>query len=106
MYADKMTDSMSYAIKETYRRREIQDKYNKEHNIIPHTIIKEIRDVVSNNVVIKEDKKAKMSKKEALDLMLNIENEMKQAASNLDFERAMELRDALFELKSEYNEKI
>ena len=101
MYADKISEAMDIAISETTRRREIQNKYNKEHNIIPRTIIKEIRDVVSNideNTGIVEEK---MSKKEKQNLIINIENEMKEAAKNLDFERAMELRDILFELKGD-----
>ncbi len=99
MYADTISEAMDKAIKETARRREIQDKYNKEHNIIPKTIIKEIRDVISNN----DEKldKPKMSASEKRELMIKIENEMKEAAKQLDFERAVELRDILFELKSE-----
>ncbi|MDY3801209.1 MAG: excinuclease ABC subunit UvrB [Bacilli bacterium] len=101
MYADKISEAMDIAISETSRRREIQNKYNKEHNIIPKTIIKEIRDVVSNiddNTGLVEEK---MSKKEKQNLIITIENEMKEAAKNLDFERAMELRDILFELKGD-----
>ena len=101
MYADKISEAMDIAISETSRRREIQNKYNKEHNIIPKTIIKEIRDVVTNiddNTGLVEEK---MSKKEKQNLIINIENEMKEAAKNLDFERAMELRDILFELKGD-----
>ena len=100
MYADTISESMDKAIKETNRRREIQKRYNEEHNIVPKTIIKEIRDVISNNDT-KEVKQEKMSKKERNDLIIKVEQEMKEAANNLDFERAMELRDILFELKSE-----
>lgn len=100
MYADKVTDSMDHAIKETARRRHIQEEYNKEHNITPTTIKKEIREVISN-IDTTKDKKIKMSKKEKERNIENIEIEMKEAAKNLDFERAMELRDILFELKSE-----
>lgn len=99
MYADKMTDSMAYAIKETKRRREIQEKYNQEHNITPKTIIKEIREAISN-VDETKDKKVKLTKKEQALNITKVEQEMKEAAKNLDFERAMELRDILFELKS------
>lgn len=98
MYADKMTDSMQEAITETERRRSIQDKYNKEHGIIPKTIIKEIRDVISN---IDQTKKEKTSKKDMHIDIVKLEEEMRKAASELDFERAMELRDILLELKSE-----
>ena len=100
MYADTISDSMKTAIEETERRRNIQQKYNAEHNIIPKTIIKEIREVVSNTKET-EEKEIKMSKQEKQNLMIKIENEMKEAAKNMDFERAMELRDILFELKSE-----
>ena len=101
MYADIMSDSMRAAISETERRRSIQEAYNKEHGITPKTIVKEIRDVVTNNTKTPEKKEEKMSKREKEELMINIEKEMKEAAKNLDFERAMELRDALFEMKSE-----
>ena len=101
MYADIMSDSMKAAISETERRRSIQEAYNKEHGITPKTIVKEIRDVVTNNTKTPEKKEEKMSKREKEELMINIEREMKEAAKNLDFERAMELRDALFEMKSE-----
>lgn len=99
MYADTVSEAMENAIKETKRRREIQEEYNKVHGIIPKTISKEIKEVVSNNI---EDKKNndKMSKKDKTILISDIEIEMKEAAKNLDFERAMELRDILFELKA------
>ncbi len=99
MYGDKITDSMQHAINETARRRLIQEEYNKEHNITPKTIQKEIRDVISN-IDTSKDKKIKMSKKEQKIHIENLEQEMKEAAKNLDFERAMELRDILFELKT------
>lgn len=101
MYADSISDSMDVAIKETNRRRKIQEEYNKEHGIIPKTIIKEISEIVSNEVEEENKKTEKMSKQDKLKLMIKVENEMKEAAKNLDFERAMELRDILFELKSE-----
>ena len=96
MYADEISESMDEAIKETKRRREIQEKYNKEHGIIPKTIIKDIKDVISNEI---KPKKEKISKKDKMAMMSSIEEEMKEAAKNLDFERAMELRDILFEMK-------
>lgn len=101
MYADKISEAMENAIKETERRRTIQMEYNKEHNIIPKTIIKEIRDLISNNKEIEEKAPAKMSRQEKMNLIDQIEKEMKEAASNLQFERATELRDILFELKEE-----
>lgn len=102
MYADTLSEAMELSIKETERRRKIQEEYNKQHNITPKTIQKEIKEVVTN---IADDKNAKtkekMSKKEKENLMVRIEKEMKEAAKNLDFERAMELRNILFEMKSE-----
>ena len=99
MYADVISDSMALAIKETERRRKIQEEYNKKHNIVPKTIQKEIRELITNNSEVKEVKEEKMSKKDKQKIMETIENEMKEAAKNLDFERAMELRDILFEMK-------
>ena len=102
MYGDKITDSMKAAIEETARRRAIQEKYNEEHGITPQTISKEIREVISNIDTVKGSKKTKKpTKKEQALLIDNIEQEMREAAKNLDFERAMELRDILFELKSQ-----
>ncbi|MBE6152198.1 MAG: excinuclease ABC subunit UvrB [Firmicutes bacterium] len=103
MYADQISDSMKYAISETERRRSIQESYNKIHNIVPKTIIKDIHETISNSTEIENKTSEKMNKQELNTLIMNIELEMKQAAANLDFERAMELRDALFELKSDKN---
>ena len=75
-------------------------KYNEEHHITPTTIQKEIKDVITNEIKEKTAKK-KITKKEKEKMLNDIESEMKQAAKNLDFERAMELRDILFEMKSE-----
>lgn len=99
MYADKISEAMDKSIRETERRREIQNKYNQEHGIVPKTIIKSIKEVVSNEIEEKVDD-VKLSKKEKEDMLIRIENEMKEAAKNMDFERAMELRDILYELKS------
>ena len=103
MYADKITDSMDKAIKETMRRRTIQEEYNKEHGITPQTIKKEIRDLISNVEENKETQTTpkKKDKKELMKMIDEIEESMREAAKELDFERAMQLRDALFELKSE-----
>lgn len=102
MYADKMTDSMNNAITETKRRRKIQEEYNKENNITPMTIEKEIREVISNvdnsTSTKKGKKKSPADKKKDYE---QIEKAMKEAAKNLDFERAMELRDILFEMKNQ-----
>lgn len=107
MYADKITDSMRVALDETERRRKIQIEYNEKHGITPTTIKKEIRDLISAEVEIKDDKTyekagtVKLTKKEREDLKSKLERDMKEAAKNLDFETATELRDALFELEAE-----
>lgn len=98
MYADRITDSMKIAIEETKRRRKIQEEYNINNNIIPKTINKEIRELITNDEIY-EVKKKNISKK---DMKLNIEKlekEMRAAAAKLDFERAMQLRDVIFSLK-------
>lgn len=97
MYADKITDSMKTAIDETARRRKIQEEYNRIHNIVPTTIVKKITDTISNT---DDSPKESKIKKEATPSIEVLEKEMKEAAKNLDFERAMELRDIIFELKS------
>ncbi|ARQ06366.1 excinuclease ABC subunit UvrB [Macrococcoides canis] len=104
MYADKITDSMQFAIDETSRRRSIQEAYNEKHGITPTTINKKIRDVISATIETEEVKpvqKKKLTKKERARTIEQLEHEMKEAAKALDFERATELRDALFELKAE-----
>ena len=106
MYADKMTDSMKKAIEETNRRRSIQEEYNKEHNIIPKTIIKEIKE--PETLVLKENlldnyksKNKKLAKKSLEELINSLTKDMKEAAKNLDFEQAANLRDMILELKAE-----
>ncbi len=101
MYADTISDSMNEAITETERRRNIQEEYNKVHNIVPKTIIKEIPEVVSNEIEVKPKKEKKLTKEEKLSMIEELTKEMKEAAGNLDFERAMQLRDIIFELESE-----
>ncbi|OLN24000.1 excinuclease ABC subunit B [Domibacillus antri] len=108
MYADKMTESMKKAIDETKRRRAIQKEYNEKHGITPMTIQKDIRDVIRATQAAEETETntskttgKKMTAKERNKLIISLESEMKEAAKALDFERAAELRDALFELKSE-----
>ena len=101
MYADTISDSMNEAITETERRRNIQEEYNKVHNIVPKTIIKEIPEVVSNEIEVKPKKEKKLTKEEKLSMIEDLTKEMKEAAGNLDFERAMQLRDIIFELESE-----
>lgn len=105
MYADVMTDSMRNAIEETNRRREIQEAYNEEHGITPTTIKKAVRDLIAvskavaeTEVKLKKDPES-MSKKELKDLISQLEKQMRQAAADLDFEQAAELRDKMIELK-------
>lgn len=109
MYADHVTDSMKKAIDETKRRRALQMAYNEEHGIKPQTIIKKIPDVIRATQVAEEEesyvtkatKGKKLTKAEREQLVASLEVEMKEAAKALDFERAAELRDTIFELKVE-----
>ncbi|MEK4285508.1 MULTISPECIES: excinuclease ABC subunit UvrB [Ureibacillus] len=109
MYADTITDSMRKAIEETKRRRSIQEAYNKEHGITPKTIRKEIPELiratqtaeVEEKYITKVTKGKKLTKSELDKLIASLEQEMKEAAKALDFERAAELRDTIFELKAE-----
>ena len=101
MYANLISDAMRTAIDETKRRREIQIKYNKEHNIVPKTIKKKIMDVVTVNDEVEEKTRKRTIKdvKETEKIIKGLEEEMQKAAKELDFERAMELRDIIFEMK-------
>ncbi|WP_342552999.1 excinuclease ABC subunit UvrB [Paenibacillus sp. FSL R7-0652] len=107
LYGDKVTDSMDKAMKETERRRSIQMEYNEKHGITPQTIRKKVRDVIEATKVAESKNEyltgaaEKMSKKERQSLIQRLEAEMKDAAKNLQFERAAELRDALLELRAE-----
>ncbi len=106
MYADKITDSMKYAIDETNRRRSIQVKYNEDHNITPKGIVKAIRDVIEATVAADEveayqvDRIKAMNKKELAEYISQLEEEMFAASRTLQFERAAELRDMVVELKT------
>ena len=104
MYGDHISKAMRYTIDETSRRRTVQDKYNKEHGIVPHTIVKPIRDVIEATKAYTGDGKIKkpeeMTGREMKEAIKNLEKEMKEAAANLEFERAAELRDMLFDLRS------
>lgn len=104
MYADTITGSMDRAIKETERRRKIQMDYNKEHGIVPKTIKKEVRDVIGNIMVAEEAEAYEvdstgLSEKEKAKLIKEYTAEMKDAAKNLQFERAAELRDMIKKLE-------
>lgn len=107
MYGDSITESMDRAIKETERRRSIQIAYNEKHGITPQTIRKKVRDVIEATKVAESkndyltDVKGKMSKRDREAMIGRLEAEMKEAAKNLQFERAAELRDAILELRAE-----
>ena len=106
MYADKVTDSMQRAMDETSRRRSIQEQYNEEHGIVPKTIIKEIRDLISISKVADDTESYdatsfdELSKSERKELIAKMEDEMREAAKTLDFETAATLRDTILELKA------
>ncbi len=108
MYADTITDSMRKAIDETERRRRIQQAFNEKHGIVPQTVRKAVREVIEATKVAEEKAPygkaldvASMGKKERRNLISQLEREMKEAARNLEFERAAELRDMIIELKAE-----
>src|SRR5699024_10174700 len=108
-YADKITDSMQVAIDETNRRRKKQIEYNTKYNITPTTIKKDVRDVIRATVAAETEEAYKedaapltsLSKKEKGKVIERMEKEMREAAKALDFEKAAELRDVVFELKAE-----
>ena len=120
LYADKMTDSMKGAIAETDRRRAIQEEHNRVNHIEPKSIIKSVRDLTDRVKVLAEAKAeyrvngdnenrfdpASLPKDELTRLIRSIEKEMKEAAAQLDFERAATLRDQLIELRQVEVEKI
>ncbi len=106
MYADTITDSMRRAISETNRRRSIQQKYNEEHGIVPHTIKKDVRAVIeiaSSKEINAAKSKKNMSAKQREELVARLTSEMKKAASQLDFERAAYLRDSIAKIKNTEN---
>ena len=105
MYADRMTDSMKYTIEETQRRRNIQEAYNLEHGITPKTIKKEIRDVIAGKETAALTSRVRTKKtkdrKDVEEVLKRLDQEMREAAAILDFERAAQLRDIIMEIKAE-----
>ena len=100
MYADSVTPSMERAIKETNRRREKQEAYNKQHGIIPRTIAKDVRDIIEISGKTGEEKPiSKMSKREREQLIVRLTAEMKAAAKILEFEHAAYLRDRIEKIR-------
>lgn len=100
MYADELTNSMEKAISETNRRREIQIAYNREHGIVPKTIIKEVREVIKASVLEDVDSEYKIDKTEPIETIINnLTDEMLKHAANMEFEKAAELRDKIKELE-------
>ena len=110
IYADNMTDSMQTAISETRRRRDIQMAYNQEHGIVPQTIKKEVRDLISAILPETAEEAAtdakgygKLTRREREKVIRNLEKEMREAARRLEFEKAAEARDLIMELKAMSN---
>jgi len=105
MYADTMTASMSQAVEETYRRRQVQEAYNREHGITPQGIRKAIKDITDRVKVVAEAKAAytptPISRDEVVRLIKDLESQMKKAAKNLEFEKAALLRDRIIELRKD-----
>ena len=106
MYADAVTDSMQRAIDETLRRRTVQETYNKKHHVTPKTIVKPVKELIETTLVAEEQaeygakkKKHRMTKKEKDALIRTLTKEMQDASRALEFERAAELRDMIFELE-------
>ncbi|HAA81233.1 MAG: UvrABC system protein B, partial [Caldanaerobacter subterraneus] len=112
MYADTVTNSMKRAIDETNRRRKIQMEYNKKHGITPKTVIKGVRDVIEATHVAEEEQKYRRKKVKTYDPEIikstieQLEKEMKEAAIELQFEKAAKLRDVIFELKKQLEEVV
>ncbi len=110
MYADRVTDSMQRAMDETDRRRSIQERHNEEHGVVPQTIVKEVRDLTDRVRMIAEERveyraTADLPKAEVSYLIGELENQMKEAAVNLEFEKAALLRDQIFELRRQLEDE-
>ena len=106
MYCDGISQAMRIAIDETERRRRIQDEYNRENGITPQSVRKAVRSVIEATRVAEDEEKyegkspLELTKKELKDYIGRLETEMKQAAADLQFERAAQLRDTIFEYKA------
>ena len=104
MYADYISKAMKVCIDETARRRKAQDEYNKEHGIVPKTIVKPVREIARATSEYQGERDIKdpkaMTAAELRETIKEVEKSMKEAAKQLDFERAAELRDVLFELRA------
>lgn len=112
MYADQITDSMRRAIDETNRRRKIQEDHNRKHNITPQGIVKKVRDIIEATKAAEdtvkygmEESPEKLAREDILDIIAKLEREMREAAANLQFERAAELRDKILELKEQLDKR-
>lgn len=103
MYADTVTGSMRRAIDETNRRRSLQMKFNKEHNIVPKTIKKDIREIIESVKAVEYEKSERNQEDYSL-ILADLENEMLAAAETLEFEKAAELRDRIKQIKKEMKE--
>ena len=100
MYADELTESMEKAISETNRRRHIQEEYNKEHNIVPQTIKKSVRDTIKATIVEDVSSKYEIGKDETIeDIIKKLTDEMLKHVASMEFEKAAELRDKIKELE-------
>ena len=108
LYADVETDSMKRAMDETLRRRTVQEEFNREHNITPKTVVKPVKDLIETTLVAEDaaeystgekKKKHKMTKKEKQELLKTLTRQMKEASRALEFEKAAELRDMIYELE-------
>ena len=101
MYADELTESMEKAISETNRRRKIQQEYNEEHGITPKTIQKSVRDSIKASIIEEAESKYNISKDESIEDIINkLTDEMLKYATNMEFEKAAEIRDQIKELES------
>lgn len=101
MYADELTDSMEKAISETNRRRKLQAEYNEKHGIVPKTIQKSVREAIKASIIEEAETKYNIGKEESIEEVINkLTDEMLKYASQMEFEKAAELRDKIKELEN------